>query len=104
MSFMIKYDSYPDRFSEVRMELGSPDQYQVIQAIEKITPLKEGEIEHGVPKKEYEILMKVVSNRNNTITSHTMTREEVSEYIDILKRMLAQTSNNHNKKERGFVK
>ena len=91
MSFLIKYDSYPDKFTEVRMELGSPDQYQVIQAIEKIIPLKEGEIEQDVPK-EYEILLKVVNNRDNTITSHTMTREEVGEYIDILKRMLTQTN------------
>lgn len=92
MSFLIKYDSYPDKFTEVRMELGSPDQYQVIQAIEKVIPLKEGEIEQDVPKKEYEILLKVVNNRNNTITSHTMTREEIGEYIDILKRMLTQTN------------
>ena len=91
MPFEIKYDSYPDKFSEVRMELGSPEQYQVIQAIEKVIPLKEGEIEQDVPK-EYEILLKVVNNRNNTITSHTMTREEIGEYIDILKRMLTQTN------------
>lgn len=92
MSFLIKYDSYPDKFSEVRMELGSPDQYQVIQAIEKVIPLKEGEIEPQDAQKEYEILLKVVNNRNNTITSHTMTREEIGEYIDILKRMLTQTN------------
>ncbi len=90
MPFLIKYDSYPDKFSEVRMELGSPDQYQTIEAIEVIPPLKEGDIEQDLPK-EYEMLFKVVNNRENTITSHTMTREELSEYIDILKRMLAQT-------------
>lgn len=90
MPFLIKYDSYPDKFSEVRMELGSPDQYQTIEAIEVIPPLKEGDIEQDIPK-EYEMLFKVVNNRENTITSHTMTREELSEYIDILKRMLAQT-------------
>ena len=90
MPFLIKYDSYPDKFSEVRMELGSHDQYQTIQAIEKVTPLKEGEIEQEAPR-EYEILFKVVSNKDNSITTHTMTREALGEYIDILKRLLAQT-------------
>lgn len=90
MPFLIKYDSYPDRFKEVRMELGSHDQYQTIQAIEKVPPLKEGELEQEVPR-EYEMLFKVVDNRSNSIVSHTMTREELSEYIDILKRLLAQT-------------
>ena len=89
MPFLIKYDSFPDRFKEVRMELGSHDQYQTIQAIEKFPPLKEGDVE--LAPREYDMLFKVVDNRSNSITSHTMTREELSEYIDILKRLLAQT-------------
>lgn len=89
MAFLIKYDSYPDKFSEVRMELGSPDQYQTIQLIEKIPPPEiVGDEE---PPKEYEILFKVVNNKDNTITSHSMEREELGEYIDILKRLLSQS-------------
>ena len=90
MPFLIKYDSYPDKFKEVRMELGSHGQYQEIKALEVVPPLKEGEIEQDAPR-EYEMLFKVVDNRSNSIVSHTMTREELNEYIDILKRLLAQT-------------
>lgn len=91
MPFVIRYDSYPDSFSEVRMELGSPEQYQTIQAIEVVPPVVEGEVPKKEPPKQYEMLFKVVNNRDNTITSHKMTREELNEYIEILKRLFAQT-------------
>ena len=90
MAFLIKYDSYPDKFSEVRMELGSPDQFQTIQLLEKIPPPEIAGEEQDLPK-EYEILFKVVNNKDNTITSHSMEREELGEYIDILKRLLSQS-------------
>lgn len=87
MSFFVKYLAYPDKIGEVRMELGSPEQYQTIQAIEKI-PLSVAEQE--LPK-EFEIVFKVVDNSSNSVTSHRMTREELNDYINVLKHILAQT-------------
>lgn len=84
MSFYVKYDAYPDKIGEVRMELGSPEQYQTIQAVE-IIPLS---VE--LPK-EYEIQFKVVDNSTNSVTTHRMTREELSDYISVLKHILAQS-------------
>lgn len=87
MSFYVKYDAYPDKIGEVRMELGSPEQYQTIQAVEVI-PLSVAEQE--LPK-EYEIQFKVVDNSTDSVTTHHMTREELNDYISVLKHILAQS-------------
>ncbi len=88
MSFFVRYVAYPEKIGEVRMELGSPDKYQTIQAVEKVPILFEGEEE---PIKEYEIMFKVVDNSANSITTHKMSREELSDYIAVLKQVLVQT-------------
>lgn len=89
MSFFVKYVTYPDKIGEVRMELGSPDQYQTIQAVEKV-PSRVVEEQLELPK-EFEILFKVVDNNSNSVTTHSMTREELNDYINVLKHILAQT-------------
>lgn len=86
MSLIVKYASYPDSIGEVRMELGSPEQYQTIQAVEKV-PLSVEEQE----LKEYEIVFKVVDNSSNSIIKHHMSREELNDYIAVLKHILSQT-------------
>lgn len=88
MSFFVRYVAYPEKIGEVRMELGTPDKYQTIQAVEKVPILIDGEEE---PPKEYEIMFKVVDNSTNSITNHKMSREELSDYIAVLKQVLVQT-------------
>lgn len=82
--FYVKYVTYNDKIDEVRMELGSPEQYQIIQPIEVIPTVEE------IPK-HYEILFKVVDNNSANIISHRMTREELSDYVSVLKHILTQT-------------
>ena len=89
MSFFVKYVAYPDKIDEVRMELGSPVNYQIIQALEKV-PLTEIEESQELPK-EFEILFKVIDGNTGNVLLHKMTREELSDYIQVLKHILAQT-------------
>lgn len=88
MSFFVKYVTYPDKIDEVRMELGSPYQYQTIQAVEKLPSTVEGADE--LPK-QYEIEFKVVDNSSKSITTHKMSREELGDYIAVLRQVLVQT-------------
>lgn len=87
MSFYVKYVTFNDKIDEVRMELGSPEQYQIIKPIEVIPSIKVDEQQ----EKEFEILFKIVDNQSNSLISHYMSREELNDYISVLKHILAQT-------------
>ncbi|MFJ7982410.1 hypothetical protein ACIQ1D_19290 [Lysinibacillus xylanilyticus] len=89
MSFHVKYVTYPDKIDEVRVELGSPEQYQIIKAVEKVPSVVVDESQE-LPK-EFEILFKIVDSSSPSIISHRMSRENLGEYINILKQILAQT-------------
>lgn len=86
MSLIVKYKSYPETIDEVRMELGSPERYQTIQAVEKKTSILEEQ-----EKQEYEIEFRVVDNGTSSVIKHIMSREDLNNYISVLKHILAQT-------------
>ncbi|MEQ6356568.1 hypothetical protein ABNX05_18250 [Lysinibacillus sp. M3] len=89
MSLLVKYLAYPDKIDEVRVELGSLEQYQIIKAVEKV-PSVEVDEPQGLPK-EFEILFKIVDSTAPSVISHCMSREDLGDYINILKQVLAQT-------------
>lgn len=91
MSFFVKYSEYPDKISEVRMHLGSIDKYQTIEAIEKIEIKDENNKDQDSEVKTYEIVFRVVDNGANSVTIHQMSREELGDYINVLRHILSQT-------------
>lgn len=97
LSFVIEYASasYP-AIKEFRMELGEPSKYQTVSVVEKITPQSETNVplialnEVEIDKKEYEIIFRIVDNSTSKVTSHSMSREELNNYITVLKTILSQ--------------
>lgn len=92
MSFFIEYIKFPDTIKQVKMELGETWKYQTIGISEKITQKENVPLvtDTKEDKKEYEFTFKVVDEYAKTSTIHTMSREELNEYINILRAMVTQ--------------
>lgn len=67
------------------MELGSENQYQSFEMIE-IDP-QDDKLEE---EKVYNIMMKTVNKHDSSITEYVMTKQEITSYIEMLKRLQSQ--------------
>ena len=83
--FTTKAKSFNGEIIEATMELGSENKYQSFEMIE-VDP-QDDKLEKD---KTYKIMMKTVNKHDNSITEYSMSKEEMTGYIEMLKRLQAQ--------------